>query len=92
MHEIENLNEFAKRICHRNTGVGGDGVAVLEKLESEADYTCRIINPDGSEAGFSGNVTRCAVANLYYKDLWTAEKLKVKPGRGINNYEVVDRN
>ncbi|MEO6589161.1 MAG: hypothetical protein ABIP06_07625, partial [Pyrinomonadaceae bacterium] len=75
---IENIGEFSKTICHRHTGVGGDGVAVLEKLEnSKADYFCEIINPDGSIAGFSGNGTRCAVAYLYYKNFWSNENLKL---------------
>lgn len=86
--EIDDINEFTRRISHRNTGVGSDGIAVLEKLEnSEADYSCRIINPDGSEAGFSGNGTRCAVAYLYQEDLWSNKNLKLKTNSGIKNYE-----
>jgi diaminopimelate epimerase len=89
---ISSLNDFAIKACHRNTGIGGDGIAVLEKLETEeADYACRIINPDGSEAAFSGNGTRCAVAYLYYKDLWTAENLKLKTKSGIKNYQFLKR-
>ncbi len=57
----------------------------------EADYSCRIINPDGSEAGFSGNGTRCAAAYLYYKNLWTDAKLKLKTKSGIKNYEFLER-
>ncbi len=88
--DVENIGEFTKKICHRNTGVGGDGIAVLEKLEElEADYSCRIINPDGSEAGFSGNGTRCAVAYLYYKNLWQETALKLKTKSGIKNYELL---
>ncbi len=91
LQAVENLSEFAKRICHRNTGVGGDGIAILEKSENEtADYSCRIINPDGSEAGFSGNGTRCAVAYLYYKNLWTAENLKLETRSGIKNYQLLE--
>ncbi len=90
--QISDIGEFTKKICHRNTGVGGDGIALLEKLDgTEADYSCRIINPDGSEAGFSGNGTRCAVAYLYYKNLWTDEKLKLKTKSGIKNYEFLER-
>ncbi len=90
--EVSDIGEFTKRICHRNTGVGGDGIALLEKLdETEADYSCRIINPDGSEAGFSGNGTRCAVAYLYYKDLWSDAKLKLKTKSGIKNYDFLSR-
>ncbi|MEJ7699061.1 MAG: hypothetical protein WKF71_05365 [Pyrinomonadaceae bacterium] len=76
LDEISSIEDFARKVCHRNYGIGGDGIAVLEKLENEtADYSCRIINPDGSEAGFSGNGTRCAVAYLYYKNLVDGQKI-----------------
>jgi len=87
---IENLNDFAEKVCRRNTGIGGDGIAVLEKLDgAAADYDCRIINPDGSEAGFSGNGTRCAVAYLYNKNLWREKSLKLETRSGIKNYELL---
>lgn len=90
--DVSDIGKFTKEICHRNTGVGGDGIALLEKLDgTEADYSCRIINPDGSEAGFSGNGTRCAVAYLYYKNLWSADKLKLKTKSGIKNYDFLSR-
>lgn len=88
--EIENLGDFAKTVCHRNTGIGGDGIAVLEKAENEADFSCKIFNPDGSEAGFSGNGTRCAVAYLYHKNLWRADSLKLKTKSGIKTYELLE--
>ena len=93
LREIADLNDFSKRVCHRNTGIGGDGIAVLERLGgAEADYACRIINPDGSEAGFSGNGTRCAVAYLYYKNLWRENSLKLKTMSGIKIYELLEKN
>ncbi len=92
LQAIENLNDFAEKVCHRNTGIGGDGIAVLEKFDgTAADYDCRIINPDGSEAGFSGNGTRCAVAYLYYKNLWREKLLKLKTRSGIKNYKLLKR-
>lgn len=92
LKEITDISEFTKEICHRNTGVGGDGIALLEKLDGvEADYSCRIINPDGSEAGFSGNGTRCAVAYLYYKNIWSDKNLKLKTKSGIKNYDFLNR-
>ncbi len=91
LRRIFSIEDFARKVCHRNIGIGGDGIAVLEKLESEADYLCRIINPDGSEAGFSGNGTRCAVAYLHYKNLWSAENLKLQTRSGIKNYQLLER-
>jgi len=90
--DVEDIGEFTRKISHRNCGVGSDGIAVLEKLfDSEADYSCRIINPDGSEAGFSGNGTRCAVAYLYYKNLYSGENLKLETKSGIKNYQFLRR-
>ena len=89
---IEDLGEFTRRFCVRTTGVGSDGIAVLEKLTDEAaDFSCRIINPDGSEAGFSGNGTRCAVAYAFYKKLWTAENLRLRTKSGVKNYRLTEK-
>ena len=66
--QIKSLNDFARQICERHYGVGSDGVAIIGKIKSEtADFSARIFNPDGSEAAFSGNGTRCGVAYLHYK-------------------------
>ncbi len=46
-----------REICHRNTGVGSDGILVLVK-SNNADFGLRIFNPDGSEAEKSGNGLR----------------------------------
>lgn len=89
---IENIGEFSKTICHRTRGVGGDGIAILKKLEnSSADYFCEIVNPDGSLAGFSGNGTRCAVAYLYFKNLWSDENLRLETKSGIKNFQFLGR-
>ena len=57
--EISDFGDFARRICNRHYGAGGDGIAIIGKLKGdEADFSCRIFNPDGSEAGLSGNGTR----------------------------------
>lgn len=87
------LPELARAICQRNTGVGSDGIAVIDKLpdDGEADHFCEIVNPDGSIAGFSGNGTRCAVAYLYYKNLWRQPDLRLKTRSGIKNYTLIER-
>lgn len=92
MAGVTSVSDFAKRICHRNTGAGSDGIAVLERLDgAEADYFCEIVNPDGSFAGFSGNGTRCAVAYLYYQGIWSDEDLRLKTRSGIKNYRLIEK-
>lgn len=86
------LTDLAREMCDRHTGVGSDGLAVLERLDgSIGDYSCEIVNPDGSFASFSGNGTRCAVAHLYQKDLWAAETLRLKTRSGVKNYRLLER-
>lgn len=81
------LGEFARRICNRHYGAGADGIAVVSPSEVRyADFHVRIFNPDGSEASLSGNGTRCAAAYLYYKQLWTAEELRLSTRAGIKLY------
>ena len=86
------ISEVAKSICDRHLGAGSDGIAVLEKLDgASADYRCAIVNPDGSEASFSGNGTRCAVAYLYYKKLWSQPELRLETLSGVKNYTLIQR-
>ncbi|HLM01336.1 MAG TPA: diaminopimelate epimerase [Pyrinomonadaceae bacterium] len=90
LKDVASLSDFAVRVCRRHTGIGGDGIAVLEKISGgTADYSCRIINPDGSEAGFSGNGTRCAAAYLHYKNLWRKPNLRLETRSGVKNYELL---
>jgi diaminopimelate epimerase len=85
--EAAKLGEFARRICNRHYGAGADGIAVISPSEVPgADFHVRIFNPDGSEAGLSGNGTRCAASYLYYKKLWTGEELRLSTRSGVKLY------
>ena len=87
LSEVKDLSEFARRICNRHYGAGGDGIAIIANLRTDdADFNCRIFNPDGSEAGLSGNGTRCAVAYLYYKGLWSKDELRLSTRTGLKRY------
>jgi diaminopimelate epimerase len=57
---------FAITVCKRHTGIGADGVILLERSKI-ADLKMRIINADGSEAEMCGNGMRCAA--------WAATKI-----------------
>src|ERR1700741_2359065 len=87
LNDITDLGGFAKRICTRHYGAGSDGIAIVgEPASSEANFNCRIFNPDGSEAGLSGNGTRCAVAYLYYKGLGSGDQLVLSTRTGLKRY------
>jgi diaminopimelate epimerase len=62
-------------ICHRNWGVGGDGI-LLRTPSRVADVGLRIFNPDGSEAEKSGNGLR-----IFAKYLWERGGLRKSPLR-----------
>ena len=53
-------------ICHRNYGVGSDGILLLVPPGS-GDFGLRVLNPDGSEAEKSGNGLRIFAKYLYEK-------------------------
>ncbi len=50
--------ELAARACDRRTGIGADGLILLEPDE-ESDFFVRFFNPDGSEYDLCGNGARC---------------------------------
>jgi len=53
------------RICHRNFGLGSDGILHGPLTTDKADFGLRIMNPDGSEAEKSGNGLRIFARYLY---------------------------
>ncbi len=87
LSDIFDLGAFARQICNRHYGAGSDGIAIVSEADNgEADFKVRIFNPDGSEAGLSGNGTRCAAAYLYYKGLWSADELLLTTRTGLKRY------
>jgi diaminopimelate epimerase len=61
----DNLSKNMIRIiCHRNYGIGSDGI-LLGPFESDScDFSLKIFNPDGSEAEKSGNGLRIFARSL----------------------------
>ena len=59
------------RICHRNFGLGSDGILHGPFPYDDADFGLRILNPDGSEAEKSGNGLR--IFARYLRDLGKVE-------------------
>lgn len=59
--DIDLSAEQIARLCERHTGIGADGVMVLER-SSDADFRMRYYNSDGSGGMMCGNGGRCIVA------------------------------
>ncbi len=55
------------RICHRNFGLGSDGILVGPTQSQQATFKLQILNPDGSEAEKSGNGLR--IFARYLRDI-----------------------
>jgi diaminopimelate epimerase len=66
--------EQIKRICHRNYGVGADGILFGPGKATGSDFSLRIFNPDGSEAEKSGNGLR-----IFSRYLWDVGLVRDKP-------------
>ena len=66
--------EAIRLICHRNFGLGSDGILLGPLPSDKAQFGLRIFNPDGSEAEKSGNGLR--IFSLY---LWDTGQVKDEP-------------
>jgi diaminopimelate epimerase len=58
-------------ICHRNFGIGSDGILWGPLPSRQASFGLRIFNPDGSEAEKSGNGLR-----IFSRYLWDEARVK----------------
>jgi diaminopimelate epimerase len=67
----ELTEERIGRLCHRNYGLGSDGILYGPMDTDKADFALRIFNPDGSEAEKSGNGLR-----IFARYLWDEGKVK----------------
>ncbi len=75
--------EKIKRICHRNFGVGSDGILWGPMPSKKAAFALRIFNPDGSEAEKSGNGLRIFTRFLWDRQLVQGEPFSIETPGGV---------
>jgi diaminopimelate epimerase len=82
----------ARRLCHRQNGVGADGILFLEKARpgTKADFRMRIFNPDGSEAEMCGNGIRC-IADYAYNQRIAPRRMNIETMAGVLSAEIKKR-
>ena len=81
---VDSAPAMAVAMCHRNYGAGADGLIFVTRTSHDdgTDFRTRIFNSDGSEAGISGNGTRCVAAYVYAKRLWSAPEVRIGTSAG----------
>jgi diaminopimelate epimerase len=80
---------FARRVCHRQVGVGADGLILIEN-SATADFRWRFYNADGSQAEMCGNGGRCATRFAVMHGI-ASENLSFETLAGIIHAEVKGR-
>jgi len=74
-------------IANRRTGIGSDGILLIQPPQGAGDFRMRFFNPDGGEADMCGNGARCA-ARLAF-DLNVARKeMTIETGAGLLRAEI----
>jgi len=84
----EDRSELAKELCHRQDGVGADGLIVLVPHKS-LDFEWEFYNADGSHADMCGNGSRAA-AHYAYNHSLAPLNMSFLTGAGVINAKVSD--
>jgi diaminopimelate epimerase len=79
-----------KVICHRNFGVGSDGILLGPLPSREAPFALRVFNPDGSEAEKSGNGLRIFSRFLWDQKRVGTEEFAIEMSGGLTKSTVFD--
>src|SRR5436309_8583474 len=83
-----NLEVLAREMCHRNTGIGADGLMVY--AHDGDRVRMRLFNADGSTSEVSGNGVRCLAA-LVVRDRPQTSAVTVETLAGSKVLELVAR-
>jgi len=82
--------EQVKTICHRNFGIGSDGILLGPLPAENARYALKIYNPDGSLAEKSGNGLRIFSRYLWDSKLVGEEEFAIQTDGGVVRSTVFD--
>lgn len=82
----EETREFVRNVCARGTGLGADGLILIENSDV-ADIRWQFYNADGSTAEMCGNGSRCAARFAWLKGI-TPRELTLETVAGIVRAEI----
>jgi len=75
--------ESVRLICHRNFGVGSDGILLGPIKDAQNEFALKIFNPDGSQAEKSGNGLRIFTRYLWDKGLIGNDRVAIHTAGGL---------
>jgi len=84
----EQRGELAKKLCHRQEGIGADGLIVIVPHDTY-DFEWEFYNSDGSHADMCGNGSR-ACAHYAYNNNLASEKMSFLTGAGVIGAQVTE--
>ncbi|MEA3229035.1 MAG: diaminopimelate epimerase [Campylobacterota bacterium] len=87
-HSEEKIDrtELTKKICHRQDGIGADGLIVIVP-HKEYDFEWQFYNSDGTHADMCGNGSRAA-AHYAFSNKLAPKNMSFLTGAGVINAEV----
>jgi diaminopimelate epimerase len=80
--EKADRSQLAKKLCHRQNGVGADGMVVVLP-HPEYDFEWEFYNADGSRADMCGNASRCVAHFAHEKGISKDNKAEFLTGAGV---------
>lgn len=89
--KIADYASLAIKVCHRNFGIGADGLMVVLPSD-KGDFRMRIINSDGSEPEMCGNGIRCFAKYVYDEGMTEKEELEIETLAGIIKPKLIKEN
>jgi len=80
--EKEDRSQLAQKLCHRQNGVGADGLVVVLP-HPQYDFEWEFYNADGSHANMCGNASRAVAHFAHEKGICKENKAEFLTGAGV---------
>ncbi|MBE6730928.1 MAG: carbamoyl-phosphate synthase large subunit [Ruminococcaceae bacterium] len=89
-NEISSPEFLSIYLSDRHTGVGSEGVAIIDKSEI-ADIKLHMYNQDGSEGRLAGNALRLVAKYVYDNNICKKNIIKVETLSGVKECKVITK-